>query len=66
MNIEKDNIVRNKKASSIELEEYYKKQNQLRHKGSKEFFQMRETALKNTNEKEWKAINKALSMLLKG
>ena len=66
MNYEGNNIVRNKDASRIELNEYYKKQNQLRYKGSKEYLQLRETALKNTNEKEWEAINKALSRLLKG
>lgn len=65
MNYEDNNIVRNKNANKNELDEFYQKQNLLRYKGAKEYIQLRNTAIKNTNEQEWKAVVKALNKLLK-
>lgn len=66
LNYEDNNIARNKNANKNKLDRFYKKQNQLRFKGAKEYLQLRSTAIENTNEKEWKAIVKAINKLIIG
>ena len=66
MNDEDNSITRNKNANKNDLYRFYQKQNQLRYKGAKEYMQLRSTVIKNTNEKEWKAIVKALNKFIKG
>ena len=65
MNFEDNQLVRNKNASREDLEGFYQRHNALRMKGTKEYFNIREVALQNTNEKEWKAIIKSLNSLVK-
>lgn len=65
MNVEDNNLIRNINATRNELEQFYKKQNQLRYKGSKDYMQLRDAVIENTNEKEWKAMVKALDKFLK-
>ena len=66
MNYEDNNIARNKNAIKNELDQFYQKQNQLRYKGAIEYMQLRSTVIRNTNEKEWKAIVKDLNKFING
>ena len=64
MNVHDSDILRNKHASREELEQFYDEQNALRNKGSQQYMDLRTVAIENTDEKEWKAIEKALSSIL--
>ena len=64
MNFADNDIIRNKNASRKNIEQFYKTQNQLRYKGSKEFFEMRNIILQNTNEREWKEIIKSINKII--
>ena len=64
MNFEDNDIIRNKNVSRAEFEHFYSYQNQLRYKGSEEFFEMRNSVLENSNEKEWKEIIKSINKFI--
>ena len=66
MNYEDHNIARNKNANKNGLNQFYEKQNQLRYKGAKEYMQLSSTVIRNTNEKEWKAIIKDRNKFING
>ena len=55
----------NKNVTRAELEALFEKTGQLRYRASREFATLREEIIKNTSEKEWKAINKELKVFLK-
>lgn len=65
MNFEDNKLIRNKNATRQDLEDFYKKHDTLRLRGTKEYFNIRDIMLENTNEKEWKSIQKAFNSLLK-
>jgi hypothetical protein len=65
MNFEDSKLIRNRNATRKDLENYYKTHNALRLKGTKEYFDIRDVMIENTNEKEWKSIQKAFNSLLK-
>ena len=52
-------------ATREEIEEMYSQSNQLRYDTAKNFAELRQKVIDNTNEKEWKAINKELETFLK-
>ena len=52
MDYEDNNIAWNKNANKNELNQFYQKQNQLRYKGAKEYLQLRNKVIQNTNEKD--------------
>jgi len=58
-------MVDDKNTSRAELEALFEKTGQLRYRASREFATLREEIINNTNEKEWKAINKELKVFLK-
>jgi len=53
-----------KNATREDLEALFEKTGQLRYRASREFATLREEIINNTNEKEWKAINKELKVFL--
>ena len=65
MNFKDNSIVRKKDTSRKELEDFYTTQNKLRHKGTVEYFKLRNTVIKQTNDEEWKAIYKAINEIVK-
>lgn len=65
MNLKDNKIARNKNASRKEIEGFYKLQNELRQKGTEEYFQLRNSARRNTNDEEWKAIYKTINRIVK-
>lgn len=65
MNFKDNSIVRKKDTSRKELEDFYTAQNELRHKGTVEYFQLRDTVIQHTNDDEWKAIYKAINSIVK-
>lgn len=64
MNVNDSKILRDKYASRSDMEKFYDRQNQLRNRGSREFLDLRTVAIENTDENEWKSINKALTSIL--
>ena len=62
---EKQLMIYDKTASREDLEEIYERSSQLRYRASREFATLREVLIKNTDEREWKAINKELKAFLK-
>lgn len=66
MNYKDNNIARSKNANKNELDQFYQNQNKLRYKGAKEYMKLRTTVIRNTNEKEWKAIIKDLNKFING
>ena len=65
MNFKDNKIMRSKNTSREELEDFYKTQHELRHKGTIEYFQLRDATIKNTNEEEWKVIYKTITGIIK-
>ncbi len=65
LNIQRMLLVDDKNATQKELEGLFERTGQLRYRASREFSIMREEIIKNTNEREWKAINKELKVFLK-
>jgi hypothetical protein len=65
MNFKDSKLVRDKYTTRDDLEDFYKRQNELRHKGTVEYFQLRDAAIENTNENEWKEIIKTISSIVK-
>jgi hypothetical protein len=53
-----------KDATREDIEKMYESTNQLRYRASREFARLREVLILNTDEKEWKAINKELKVFL--
>ena len=53
-----------KDTSREDIEKMFEATNQLRYKASREFARLREVLILNTDEKEWKAINKELKVFL--
>jgi hypothetical protein len=62
LNIQRQILVDDKNTTRKELEGLFEKTAQLRYRASREFSVMREEIIKNTNEDEWKAINKELKI----
>jgi hypothetical protein len=58
-------LIRDKNASREDLKNFYKKQNELRHKGTVEYFQLRDAAIENSNDDEWEKIIKTLNNIVK-
>lgn len=54
-----------KNATKEEIEEIYLRSEQLRYKASRDFAELREELIKNTSQRQWKAINKEFKMFLK-
>jgi len=52
-------------ASKEDIEHMYMQTNQLRYQASRDFAALREVIIKNTDERQWKAINKELKVFLK-
>ena len=65
LSIQRQILLDNKNATREEIESLFKKTGQLRYRASREFATLREEIIKNTNEKEWKAINRELKVFLK-
>ena len=65
MNFKDNSIVRKKDTSTKELEGFYTTQNKIRHKGTVEYFKLRDTVIQQTNDDEWKAIYKAINEIVK-
>lgn len=65
MNFKDSELIRNRHATKEDLENFYKKQNELRAIGTKAYFKLRDEAIKNTNDQEWKVIVKALNKIVK-
>jgi hypothetical protein len=65
LNIQRHIMLDNKNATRKELEALYERSSQLRFRASREYAKMREEIIRNTNEREWKAINKELKVFLK-
>jgi len=64
MNFEDNQLVRNKNAPRKDLEKFYEKQNELRYKGTKEYFRLRDDAIQYTNDQEWKKIIKSINNII--
>jgi hypothetical protein len=58
-------LVDKKEATRNELEELYENTNKLRYKASRNFAILREESIKNTDKREWNAINKELEVFTK-
>ncbi len=65
LSIQRQLLVDDKNATRKELEGLFERTAQLRYRASREFSMMREEIIKNTDEREWKAINKELKVFLK-
>ncbi len=65
LSIQREILVDDKNATRKELEGLFERSAQLRYRASREFAIMREEIIKNTDEREWKAINKELKVFLK-
>ncbi|MCG8307254.1 MAG: hypothetical protein MI975_07655 [Cytophagales bacterium] len=65
MNFEDNELIRSKSASKNELMSLYGRQNNLRLKGTREFFELRDRAMKNTDDKQWKQIIKKINRITK-
>lgn len=65
LNMEKKRLLDDKNASGEELHELYERSSDLRFQGSRNYAHFREEAIRHTNEREWKAINKELKSFLK-
>ncbi len=65
LSIQRQIMVDDRNATREELEALFEKTGQLRYRASREFALMREEIIKNTDEREWKAINKELKVFLK-
>ena len=65
LSVQRRLMVDDKNATRAELEALFEKTGQLRYRASREFATLREEIIKNTNEQEWKAINKELKVFLK-
>ena len=65
MNFKDNELVRSRTTTREDLEGFYKRQNELRYKGTIEYFEIRNVALANTTDDEWKAIVKAMNTILK-
>ena len=65
LSIQRKLLVDDKNATRKELEGLFERTSQLRYRASREYAKMREEIIRNTNEREWKAINKELKVFLK-
>lgn len=65
LNIQRQILTDNINVTRDELEALFTKIGQLRYRASREFATLREAILHNTDEKQWKAINKELKVFLK-
>jgi len=65
LEVTRKNLVNKKELNRNEIEELFKKTTQLRNKASRDFAKLREELIRNTNQKEWKAINKELEVFTK-
>jgi hypothetical protein len=65
MNFIDNSIVRDKNTTKKELEDFYKKQNDLRHKGTVEYFELRDAAINNSSDEEWNKIVKVIMGIAK-
>ena len=65
LNEERQLTIDDKTATREEIEELYELSNELTYRASREFAILREVLIKNTDEREWKAINKELKAFLK-
>jgi len=54
-----------KNATREEIDEIFKRSDQLRFKASRDFSELREVIIMNTDKREWKAINKEMKVFLK-
>jgi hypothetical protein len=63
--LERKARVDDRDASREEIEEIYEPINQLRYKASREFAKLREVVIENTDNRQWKAINRELKVFLK-
>lgn len=58
-------MINKQDASREDIEDMYQRSNLLRYKASRDFAALRDDIIKNTDEREWKAINKELKVFLK-
>ena len=58
-------ILNDKSTTREQLQELYAESGRLRFQGAENYAHFRETGIKYTSEKEWKAINKELKPLMK-
>lgn len=65
MNFRDNKLVRSRNTTREDLEDFYKRQNDLRYKGTIEYFSLRDAAIKHTTDDEWKAIVKTLNSIIK-
>ncbi len=65
MNFKDNKMIRDKTATKEVMENFYARQNVLRQKGTIEYFQLRDAAIKNTSQDEWKSIVKAIMSIVK-
>lgn len=65
LSIRRQIMVDNKNATREEMLALFESTGQLRYRASREFATLRQEIIKNTNEKEWKAINKELRTFTK-
>lgn len=65
MNFKDNKIIRDKNATREDLEKFYDSENELRMKGTKDYFKIRESAIQNSTDDEWKRIVKALNKISK-
>jgi len=63
--VEKKIKLDDKHATRDEIIEMYERSNQLRYKASRDFAIVRAEVIRNTDENEWKAINKEFDLFLK-
>ncbi len=65
LNVQRQILMDDKNATRAEIEALFSKTGQLRYRASREFATLREEIIKNTDDREWKAINKELKVFLK-
>jgi hypothetical protein len=65
LSMERKVMLNKQDASREEIDEMFERSNLLIYKASRDYAILREELIKNTNESEWKAINKELKVFLK-